>query len=232
MKHEGADSHSHICAYYKLDEDKCNKWQYNPFTKELEFDRQNDPKNDMERVQRWVDKLDWKTVVEPLVVKPVVNPLELPAVETVTDEQIIWLKYWASYIGSIDKSELYLDYRMFWKLPVISTIKPLRRILGGTVMITIYNTIWCTWDDVLLRVTGKSHVPAIGETWGHTDASVGHLALAYLSTFCKIGLNQGFAAGGKLCEAGLVPCFDGTTWRLHTGTDAHVVYELNRKKHK
>ena len=28
-----------------------------------------------------------------------------------------------------------------------------------------------------------------------------------------------------LWEAGLVPTWDGSVWRLHTGADAHIVYE-------
>ena len=34
----------------------------------------------------------------------------------------------------------------------------------------------------------------------------------------------------KLWEAGLVPSFDGKVWRLHTGKDAQVVYELEVEK--
>ena len=48
----GADSHSHICHVNGLDEDACNKWEYNPLTKELVLDMQNDPKNDEKSVRR------------------------------------------------------------------------------------------------------------------------------------------------------------------------------------
>ena len=37
----GADNHSHICAYYKINEDKCNKYEYNPLTDEFVIDMQN-----------------------------------------------------------------------------------------------------------------------------------------------------------------------------------------------
>ena len=29
---DGSDSHSHICAYYHLDEDKCINWECDPLT--------------------------------------------------------------------------------------------------------------------------------------------------------------------------------------------------------
>ena len=100
MNHVGADSHSHICAHFGINEDQCNKWEYNPLTKELYLDMQNDPKTDTKRVKKWVDKLDWNTIVAPLIIKPIINPLELPAVDTITDEQISWLKEWASVWSS------------------------------------------------------------------------------------------------------------------------------------
>lgn len=33
-------------------------------------------------------------------------------------------------------------------------------------------------------------------------------------------------AAVKLWDDGLVPSFDGTTWRLHSGKSADIVYEL------
>ena len=33
-----SDSHSSICKFYGLNEDKCNKYEYNPLTKVFEVD--------------------------------------------------------------------------------------------------------------------------------------------------------------------------------------------------
>lgn len=98
---EGVDSHSHICAHFNLDEDRCNKYEFNPLTNKFEIDMINSERNDSEAAEKWVKRLDFKTVVEPLIVKPIVNPLELPKVEQVTDEQIDWLKSWASVRDSV-----------------------------------------------------------------------------------------------------------------------------------
>ena len=38
---ENADSHSSIAAYYRLDEDQHNKWEYNPITREFTRDQVN-----------------------------------------------------------------------------------------------------------------------------------------------------------------------------------------------
>ena len=147
---DGTDSHSHICAYYQLNEDRCNKYEYNPLTKRFEIDQINSERDDSKAAEKWVQRLDFKTVVEPLIIKPIVNPFELPAVERVTDEQIDWLKSWASVRASV---------------------------------------------------------------------------CAYISTFFAIEYQHDFSSAVKLWEAGLVPAFDGTTWRLHSGKSAYVVYE-------
>ena len=97
----GADSHSHICAHFGIDEDKCNKYEYNPLTGQFIVDMQNAKKNDSGRAEKWVRRLDFKKVVEPLNVKPIQNPFELPAVKTPTDEQISLLKSWASVGASV-----------------------------------------------------------------------------------------------------------------------------------
>ena len=97
----GEDSHSHICAHFKLDEDRCNKYEYDPLTQNFEIDMQNAKKDDRRRAKKWVEGLDWKMIVEPLIVKSIVNPFELPKVEKPTDEQVGLLKEWASVVASV-----------------------------------------------------------------------------------------------------------------------------------
>ena len=155
---DGVDSHSHICAHFALNEDKCNKYEFNPLTKKFEIDMINSERDDSVAAEKWVKRLDFKTVIEPLIVKPIVNPLELPKVEQVTDEQIGWLKDWSS--------------------------------AGDSVGYSVWYSVW-----------------------------------AYVSSFFAIDFKHDFSSAVKLWEAGLVPSFDGTTWRLHSGTKADVVYE-------
>ena len=101
---DGADSHSHICAHFALDEDRCNKYEFNPLTKAFKTDQINSERDDSEAAEKWANRLDFKTIVEPLIIKPIANPLELPKVEQVTDEQIGWLKDWASIWASVRAS--------------------------------------------------------------------------------------------------------------------------------
>lgn len=62
---------------------------------------------------------------------------------------------------------------------------------------------------------------------------------AYMSSFFDIPKWQGidhekgknpFQSAIDLWEAGLVPSFDGKIWRLHTGKDAKIVYEIKEKE--
>ena len=167
---DGADSHSHICAHFKLDEDTCNKFEFNPLTGVFEIDQINSKRDDSEAAEKWANRLDFKTVIEPLVIKPIVNPFELPEVTAVTAEHLQWLSEWASVRTSVRAS---------------------------------------IWDSV----------------WASVGASVG----AYMSTFFSVEYQHNYSSAVKLWESGLVPSFDGKVWRLHTGIDAHVVYEESEK---
>lgn len=106
LEADDADSHSHICKEFNLREDVCNKYEFNPLTKEFTVDQINSERDDSEAAEKWANRLDFKTVVAPLIIKPIVNPLELPKVEKPTDEQIGWLKEWSSVGSSVGDSVL------------------------------------------------------------------------------------------------------------------------------
>ena len=169
------DSHSTICEHFKLQEDVCNKYEYNPLLFTFEVDQINSRVDDRIQAEDWVRKLDFKKVAEPLIIKPIVNPFELPMVEKPTKAQIALLKKWASVRASVGAS---------------------------------------VWDYVGASV------------W----ASVGASVWAYTSGYFNIKYSHDFSANNKLWESGLVPSFDGTTWRLHSGKDAKVVYEITAKE--
>ena len=149
------DSHSLICKHFKLDEDVCNKYEFNPLTKEFKADKINSPVDDRIQAEDWVNKLDFKRVVEPLIVKPVVSSFDLPPVEIVTEEIISLLREWAS----------------------------------------VWASVW-----------------------------------AYISSFFDIQYKHEYSSAITLWNMGIVPSYDGKTWRLHTGKDAHVIYEISQEK--
>jgi hypothetical protein len=55
--------------------------------------------------------------------------------------------------------------------------------------------------------------------------SVGDSVGAYIGSFLDIDYKFDFSSAVKLWDDGLVPNFDGKVWRLHSGTNADIVYE-------
>ena len=206
---EGVDSHSHIYAHFNLDEDRCNKYEFNPLTNKFEIDMINSERNDSEAAEKWVKRLDFKTVIEPLIVKPIVHPFELPEVTEVTAEHIQWLREWASVRDSVWAS------------------------VGASVGYSVWDSVWnSVWDSVWDSV-GASVRASVGySVWDSVRDSVGASVASYVSTFFAIDYEYDFSSAVKLWEAGLVPSFDRRTWRLHTGKDAHVVYEWTPEKER
>jgi hypothetical protein len=159
---DNMDSHSFICKHYELNEDVCNKYEFNPLTKVFNVDMINSPVDDRIQAEDWVNRLDFKRVIDPLIIKPIVNPLELPLAE-VTEQDKQDLKLWASVGDSV---------------------------------------------------------------WASVRASVG----AYISTFFAIEYEYDLSPAIRLWERGIVASFDGKTWRLHSGKDAQVIYQINKEE--
>ena len=198
----GADSHSHICAHFGIDEDKCNKYEYNPLTNKFSVDMQNAKKDDSDRAKKWVKQLDWKTIVEPLIIKPIQVPLELPAVKAPTEEQISWLKEWAS-VGDL---------------------------VWDSVWASVWDLVWASVGDLVWASVGDLVWDSVRDSVGYSVRdSVGASVWVYISTFFAIKYNQDFSSAIKLWESGLLPSFDGTTWRLHSGKNEEIVYEWKKE---
>jgi hypothetical protein len=199
---DGVDSHSHICAHFALDEDRCNKYEFNPLTKAFKTDQINSERDDSEAAENWANRQDFKTIVEPLIIKPIVNPFELPAVERVTDEQIDWLKSWAPVWNSV------------------------RNSVGNSVRNSVGNSVWDSgWNSVEDVVWAPVWEVVWASVWDVDWDAVRVSVWAYFSSFFAIQYEPDFSPAVNLWEAGLVPSFDGTMWRLHSGTNADIVYE-------
>ena len=206
LNDDGVDSHSHICAYYKLNEDKCNKYEFNPLTKMFTVDQINSERDDSEAAEKWANRLNFKEIVEPLIVKPIVNPFKLPKVEKPTDEQIGWLKDWSSVRYSVWSSVRY----SVWSSVGDSIRNSVRYSVWSSVRYSVWSSVGdSVWDSIRNSV------------WDSVGDSVG----AYASSFFAIDFKHDFSSAVNLWNAGLVPSFDGTVWRLHSGKNADIVYE-------
>jgi len=102
LNHQDVDSHTAILTRAKVAPEKQDGWsfyEYNPLTKVLGVDRAVDG-HDIEAARNWVEARDWKAIVEPLVVKPIINPFAKRAPK-ITQEHIKALKQWASVGASV-----------------------------------------------------------------------------------------------------------------------------------
>jgi hypothetical protein len=194
LKADDADSHSHICKEFNLREDVCNKYEFNPLTKRFVIDQINAERDDSKAAEKWANRLDYKTVVEPLIIKPIVNPLESPKAEKPTNEQIGWLKEWTSVWTSVGASVLDSVRTSAWASVRASVLDSVRASVWDTVRASVFDSV-------------------LASAW------------AYISTFFDVEYKFDYSSAIKLWESGLVPSFDGTTWRLHSGENADVVFE-------
>ena len=207
---DDADSHSHICREFNLHEDTCNKYEFNPLTKAFEIDQINSKRDDSEAAEKWANRLDFKEIVEPLIVKPIVNPLKLPKVEKPTDEQIGWLKEWISVWDSVRDSV------------GDSVVDPVLDSVADSAWASVGDSVW----DSVRDSVGDSVVDQVLDSFvDSVRDSVWASVWAYISSFISIEYKFDFSSAVKLWESGLVPSFDGTTWRLHSGEKADIVYE-------
>ena len=107
LKNYEPDSHTSIADYfgYKAEkEDILNKYEYNPLTKVFTIDQQNAKIKDHIEIHEWLEKADWKTIVEPLIIKPIINPFVDRNITEATPEDLELLKKWASVEASVRAS--------------------------------------------------------------------------------------------------------------------------------
>ena len=212
---EDHDSHTAILTRNKVPprlQDRWSKYEYNPLTKKFTVD-QGVYGHDHEAAENWVQHLNFKRVVEPLVIKKIRNPLTGRA-KKVTEKEIALLDQWIQLVGSTMDS------------------------VSDSVWASIRDSVWdsvCTsvWDSVCASVwnsVGASVCASVGASvWSSVWTSVYDSVRAYTSSFFKIKYTYDFSYAIKLWSSGFVPSFDGKTWRLHSGKKAEVVYERSHK---
>lgn len=98
------DSHSAICDYYGLDCDRVNKYEFRPINRKFTVDQINANIDDREIVDRKIRRLNFSNIAPPeLIIKKPINPLKLGC-DTVTENDLILLKKWASVWCSVGHS--------------------------------------------------------------------------------------------------------------------------------
>ena len=199
MEHVGVDSHDHIISFYKLDPDKVNCFEYNPLTGVFTVDKINTIDNSV-LAEEWVRTVDFKRIVEPLIIKEIVNPLTGKP-KKVTKRHKDLLKKWDSVRASVWAS--------------------VRDSVWDSVWASVRDSVWDSVRDSVRASVGAS-------VWASVGASVWASVWAYISIFFDIEYKIDLSPAIELWNAGLIPSFDSKTWRLHSGEKAEIVYEWNK----
>ena len=184
------DSHASIAELWKVSEDKCNKFEFNPLTKKLTLDTQNLPFNDSELIN--IDELmkEVKEAVPELIIKPIVNPfIDRKFDGEITDEIIELVKEWDSI------------YDFVYDSVYDSVRASIRASIRDSVWDSVYDSVWnSVWNSL----------------WDSGRDSVWDYVYAYILSFFNIKYNYDFSSAIKLWDMGLVPSFDGKMWRLNS----------------
>jgi len=209
-----ADSHSSVIKFIQEKtkyigndfEEKFNKYEYNPLTKVFKIDKIS-VKDDSKIVEKLCKKLDFSKIVKPLIIKKMINPIKLKN-KKIYKADINLLKEWDSVWDSVRDS-------------VWASVR-------DSVSASVWASVWASvrdsvWDSVR---------DSVGDSvWDSVRDSVS----AYISSFFNIkkykyiDKHNSYNCLIKLWTKGLVPSFDGTTWRLH-GYKGQIVWE--DKKHE
>ena len=159
--------------------------------------------------KKWSKELD-----KVLVRKPIVHPFQITPPEKITDEHIQLVREWASVAESVRAS--------VWASVGYSVGASVGESVWASVRESVRDSVWYSVRD---------------SVWYSVGASVGESVWAYIGTFFNIprsgwnytknilGEGYPFQPAVTLWELGLVPSFDGRTWRLHGGPDGRVLWE-------
>jgi hypothetical protein len=137
-----------------------------------------------------------------------IHPLKLKA-PTITNVELLLLQNWASVWDSVRAS--------VWDSVRASVWDSVWDSVRDSVRASVRDSVWdSVWDSVRASVWAYigSMFPNI-KTWKYTPTNI-----------------QGypFQSCVDLWHKGIVPSFDGTTYRLHTSVNARIAYEISAKK--
>jgi hypothetical protein len=218
------DSHTsiiHFHGYRAAQEDHLNKYEFIPLTGKFKVDQINHKTDDSVTAEKWVKRLDFKKVVEPLIIKPIIHPLKISS-PRITQEIIDTVRQWDSVWASVRNS--------VWASVWDSVGDSVWDSVGDSVCDSVRNSVWdsvgdSVWDSVRNSVrnsVGDSVWDSVGDSVGD---SVWDSVWAYISSFFNVEYEYNFSPAVKLWELGLIPSFDGKTWRLHGGETAEILWE-------
>ena len=145
----------------------------------------------MDEHKKWVAELD-----RVLIRKKIINPLSLEC-KSVTEDDVALLRVWASVRASVSYS-------------VCDSV-------CDSVRASVRDSVW---DSVRDSVRASVWASVRDSVWGYIGSFFSLPKEKWLNCQNVPFKKHPFESVVELWERGLVPSFDGTTWRLHGGKNA------------
>ena len=173
--------------------------------------------------------------------KPVVHPFKKTPAE-VQRKHILLLKEWDSVRDSVWYSVRDSVGDSVWDSVRDSVGDSVRDSVGDSVWDSVWDSVgdsvWASVrDSVWVSVWASVGASVRDSVWDSVGDSVRDSVWAYTGSFFKIPVWKGvkhpkgkypFQPLVTLWNQGLVPSFDGTTWRLHGGSEATVLFSITK----
>jgi hypothetical protein len=258
---EQNDSHTYILTHYKVPpaiQDRWSKYEYHPLTKAFTVD-QGVEGHDQVSAEAWVNTLDFKRVVEPLIIKPIVSPLSRK--RKPTEQDIADLKVWSQVgdqvwdqVGDQVGEQVWAQVaEQVWDQVGDQVWDQVGDQVGEQVWAQVAEQVWDqvrdqvgdqvgdqvwdqVWDQVGEQVWDQVWDQVGEQVWAQVGeqvwAQVRAQVYVYISTFFDITYTFCYSAVSRLWARGFVPVFNGDKWLLLSGKKAETVYEWTPERSK
>lgn len=161
--------------------------------------------------------------------KNIINPFKLPLVKQVTKTDINNLKKWDSIRDSVGNSVK----DSVWDSVESSVKYSMKDSIWDSINENICDSVWESVDENIWDSVRRS-------VWDSVRDSV----CAYIGYMFKLKRSEWkyttkiktkdypFLPLIKLWARGLMPSFDGEIWRLHSGKNAKIIFEISKDELK
>jgi hypothetical protein len=175
----------------------------------------------------WIAFGEWKKqIYSGINLDEAINPVYPLKIKSakVTEEDKELLKKWASVRDSV------------WASVRDSVWDSVRDSVWASVWASVRDSVW---DSVWASVKASVWASVKDSVWASVKDSVWASVWAYTGSLFTSITEWQYAPKSDgypyqpcvdLWKRGFVPSFDGTTWRLHSGKDAKIVYEWTPEK--
>jgi hypothetical protein len=184
----------------------------------------------------WRAKDQWQAELDKILVhKPIIHPFkDVQPPNEITPIHISLLRDWDSVRDSVGDS-VRDSVRDSVGASVGNSVgdsvrDSVRASVGDSVRASVGNSVWDSVGDSVRDSVWASVGASVGNSvWASVGAYTGSFFTLPTWKYIKHEPNQyPFIPCVKLWESGLVPSFDGKTWRLHGGPKGEVLFSITK----